>query len=147
ASLTHVPYRGAAPALTDVVAGRVQAIVLGVNSLIPHIQSGPIKPLATASNKHFSYLSGVPSAAEAGVPDWNLSVWFGLFGPRGTSHDIIDKLNGYVQKLADNPTVKGRMEKSYLDLMAMSSKQFSDFVRSEAEKWERIVQDSGIPPQ
>jgi len=146
-NLAHVPYRGAAPALTDVVAGRVHMITLGPNSLMPHIRSGAVRPLAIASNKRMSYLPEVPSAAEAGVPGWELSVWFGLFGPRGLPKEVVDKLNEYVQKLQNDPSSIKRMKESFMDLMAMSPQQFARFVHDESVKWERIVKDAGLQPQ
>lgn len=146
-NLAHVPYRGAAPALTDVVAGRVQMITLGANSLMPFIRSGAVRPLAIASNKRLSYLPEVPTAAEAGVPGWELSVWFGLFGPRGLPKEVVDQLNEHVQKLRNDPSSIKRMKESFMDLMLMSPQQFARFVHDEAVKWERIVKDAGIQPQ
>lgn len=146
-NLVHVPYRGAALALTDFVAGRVQMIVLGPSSLVPHIRSGAVRALAIASNRRLSYLPEAPTAAEAGVPGWQLSVWFGLFGPRGLQKEVVDKLNEYVQKLQNDPSSIKRMKESFMDFMPMSPQQFARFVHDEAVKWERIVKDAGIQPQ
>jgi tripartite-type tricarboxylate transporter receptor subunit TctC len=145
--LVHVPHRGAAPAVIDVVAGNVEAITLGVNTLAPHIASGDLRPLVTASAKRLSYLPDVPSAAEAGVPGWEVETWFGLFGPLGLARETVEKLNGYIQDLADNPANKQRMSASYMEAWKMSPEEFSTFAKADASKWERIVKESGFQAQ
>jgi tripartite-type tricarboxylate transporter receptor subunit TctC len=146
-SLPHIAYRGAAPALTDVVAGRVQMITLGANSLMPYIGSGAVRALVVGSNKRLPYLPDVPTAAEAGVPGWILSVWFGMFGPRRMPKEIVDRLNGYVQKLVSDPASMKRISDSFMEAMPMPAEQFGRFVREDAAKWERIIKDAGIQPQ
>jgi tripartite-type tricarboxylate transporter receptor subunit TctC len=94
--LVHVPHRGAEPAVVDVVAGNVEAITLGVNTLAPFIASGELRALATASAQRLPYLADVPTAAEAGVLGWQVEPCFGLFGPLGLAPQIVAKLNNYV---------------------------------------------------
>jgi tripartite-type tricarboxylate transporter receptor subunit TctC len=145
--LVHVPYRGAAPALTDVVAGQVQMIILGANTLLPYIRSGALRPLVNGSNKRLSYLPEAPTPVEAGLSGWEARVWFGFFGPRGLPKDVVEKLNGYVQKLHNDQASIKRMKDSFMEPMSMSQQQFSRFVQDDAAKWARIVKDAGIQPQ
>ena len=146
-NLTHVAYKGASPAVTDVVAGRVQMIVLSPGSLIAHLRSGSLRPLVVASNKRIPFAPDIPTSVEAGVPNWNVSVWFGLFGPRGLPKEIIERINGYVQALATDASVTKRVSDGFMELMPMTAEQFGRFVRDDASKWERIVKDAGIKPQ
>jgi tripartite-type tricarboxylate transporter receptor subunit TctC len=146
-NLPHIAYKGAGPAITDVVGGRVQMIVLSPGSLLPHIRSGALRPLAVASNKRIPFAPDIPTAPEAGAPSWNVSVWFGLFGPRGLPKEIIDRINGYVQALANDPAAKKRVADGYMELMPMSAEDFGRFVRDDATKWEKIIKDAGIKPQ
>lgn len=144
--LVHIPHRGAGPAVVDVVAGNVQMITLGVNTLAPYILSGELRALATASPKRLPY-PDVPTAAEAGLPGWDVEVWFGLFGPRGLPREIADAMNGLVQKLAESPLVQKRMQAAYMENWKMSADEFAAYVKTEGTKWERIIKDAGIKPQ
>jgi tripartite-type tricarboxylate transporter receptor subunit TctC len=144
--LVHVPHRGAGPAVVDVVAGNVEMITLGVNTLAPHILSGDLRPLATASTKRLTY-PDVPTAAETGVPGWEIETWFGLFGPRGMPPEVVQKLNGFVQRLADDPAAAKRLKDSFMDPWRMSPEEFTRFVRTDATKWEGIVKDVGMQPE
>ncbi len=146
-NLTHIAYKGASPAITDVVGGRVQMIVLSPGSLITHIRSGALRPLVVASNRRIAFAPDIPTSAEAGVPNWNVSVWFGIFGPRGLPKEIINRINGYVQALSSDPAAKKRVAEGYMDLMPMNAELFSRFVRADASKWEQIIRDAGIKPQ
>lgn len=146
-NMTHIAYKGASPAVTDVVAGRVQMIILSPGSLIAHLRSGSLRPLVVASHKRISFAPEIPTSIDAGVPDWNVSVWFGIFGPRGLPKEIIERVNGFIQRLGNDTSVTKRVNDGFMDLMPMTSDQFGRFVRDDAAKWERIIKDAGIKPQ
>ncbi|MEA2987958.1 MAG: hypothetical protein QOG83_669 [Alphaproteobacteria bacterium] len=145
--IVHVPYRGMAPALTDLVAGNVQAVAIGNATVAPFVEQGTLRVLAVAGPDRLSYLRDVPTAAEIGLPGWQVETWWGMFAPRGTPKAIVDQLNGVFGSLIDDPATKKRFDESYYDTMKMSADQFSARVRSDAAKWERIVKETGVEAQ
>ncbi|MEA2906429.1 MAG: hypothetical protein QOI12_3816 [Alphaproteobacteria bacterium] len=145
--IVHVPYRGMAPALTDLVAGNVQAVAIGNATVAPFVEQGTLRVLAVAGPERLSYLRDVPTAAEIGLPGWQVETWWGMFAPRGTPKAIVDQLNGVFGSLIDDPATKKRFDESYYDTMKMSADQFSARVRSDAAKWERIVKETGVEAQ
>jgi tripartite-type tricarboxylate transporter receptor subunit TctC len=145
--IVHVPYRGMAPALTDLVAGNVQAVAIGNATVAPFVEQGTLRVLAVAGPERLSYLRDVPTAAEIGLPGWQVETWWGMFAPRGTPKAIVDQLNGVFGSLIDDPATKKRFDESYYDTMKMSADQFSARVRSDATKWERIVRETGVEAQ
>jgi tripartite-type tricarboxylate transporter receptor subunit TctC len=145
--MVHVPHRGAGPAVVDVVAGNIEMITLGVNTLAPFILSGDLRALAAASTSRLAYLPTVPTAREAGIEGWDVDTWFGLFGPRGMPRDLVQRLNNYIQELLDVPANQKRMSDSYMDAWRMSPDQFAEFLKADGVKWERIVRDTGMQPE
>ena len=145
--IVHVPYRGMAPALTDLIAGNVQAVALGYATVAPHVADGTLRILAVAGPQRLSYLPDVPTAAEIGLPDWQVETWWGLFAPRGTPKGMVDALNGHLRKMLDDPANKKRYEDSFYDTMRMSADEFAARVKADAAKWERVVQQTGIKTQ
>ena len=145
--LTHVPYRGAAPAVTDVVAGNVQMISISIGPILSFVQDGKIRVLATATPKRLRYLPDVPTSAEAGVPGYQMTTWFGLVAPAGTPKEAVDTINKLVEEMLADPAALKRMEASHLDYMRMTPAQFAELVKADYAKWERIVRDSGVIPE
>jgi len=142
--LVHVPYRGIAPAMTDIVAGTIQAIALGNATVAPFVEQGLLRILATAGDRRLSYLPDVPTADEIGLPRWKVEVWYGLFAPRGTPKPIVDELNGHIQAMLRDPVHQKKFAESFYDPMPMSADAFAARVKADAAKWERIVQQTGI---
>jgi tripartite-type tricarboxylate transporter receptor subunit TctC len=143
----HVPYRGIAPAMTDLVAGNIQAVALGNATVAPFVESGVLRILATAAHQRLSYLPDVPTADEIGLPTWEVETWYGLFAPRGTPKPIADQLNGLVHEMFADPAYKKKFDDSFYDLMPMTAEQFSARVKSDVAKWERIVKETGVEAQ
>src|SRR5207253_870544 len=107
--LVHVPYKGIGNALPDMLAGRLHAMSVGVGSARPYLKSGQVKALATAGKRRLASLPDLPSAAEAGVPGWEMSAWFGIFAPRGTPAAVRRLLNEKLQATLDEPKTRQRL--------------------------------------
>ena len=145
--MVHVPYRGIAPAVTDLVAGTIQAIAIGNGTVAPFAEQGTLHRLAVAAPQRLAYLPDVPSAAEIGLPRWEVETWYALFAPRGTPKPIVDELNAHIRAMVLDPATKKKFDESFYDAMPLAADQFAARVRSDVAKWERIVKDAGIEPQ
>src|SRR5215471_8525462 len=142
--IVPVQYRGTAPGITDLVAGNVQMISIGIAPVLGFVQSGSLRVLAAGAAKRLPYLPDVPTAAEAGLPGYEMSTWFALFAPQGTPRAIVDRLNGFMRELVADPAAVKRLDDLHIDPMSMSADEFAAFVRSEAVKWERIIRQAGV---
>jgi tripartite-type tricarboxylate transporter receptor subunit TctC len=146
-NIVHVPYRGAAPATNDLVAGNVQMLSIAYGTVAPFVVAGKLRILAVAGPRRLPYLPDVPTAAEAGLPGWDMETWYGLFGPKGTPQSIVNQLNRSVQRFLDDPRTKQRFGEGYYEPMKMTPQEFSAAVRAQAAKWQRFIQDAGIARQ
>jgi tripartite-type tricarboxylate transporter receptor subunit TctC len=146
-NIVHVPYRGAAPATNDLVAGNVQMLAIAYGTVAPFVAAGKLRILAVAGPQRLPYLPDVPSADEAGLPGWDIETWYGLFGPKGTPKAVVDHLNQSVERFLDDPRTKQRFAEGYYQPMKMTPEEFSAAVRAEAAKWQQFVHDAGIAQQ
>jgi tripartite-type tricarboxylate transporter receptor subunit TctC len=121
-------------------------ISVSIGPLRGALNAGKVRVLATATRKRLPYLPDVPTSAEAGVPGYEMTSWFGVVAPAGTPKPIIEQINGYVQEMLADPAAQKRMEASRLDAMRMNANEFADFVKADYARWERIVRDSGVEP-
>ena len=142
--LVHVPYRGAGPAITDLVAGRVQMLSVGLGPVRAHLRSGDLRALAAASKTRLAAAPDVPTSAEAGLPGWEMTTWFGIFAPKGTSPEIVRLLNATMQTVIDDATVKKRLLDSGIEPIGGSAEAFAARVRSDYRAWEQVVRASGV---
>jgi tripartite-type tricarboxylate transporter receptor subunit TctC len=142
--ITHIPYRGAGPALQDLIAGQVDMMFDGLGSSAPHIKNGRIKALAVASEKRAPGFPDVPTAAEAGVPGYVVSTWYAMFAPQGTPQDIVQRMSEEVQKALSSPQIKQAWENSGSDVPKMSQAEFAKMVDSEIDRWAKVVKTSGV---
>jgi len=143
----HVPYRGIAPAVTDLVAGTVQAIAIGYASVAPFVEAGRLRILAPAGRERLPYLPEVPTAREIGLPAWEVETWYGLFAPRGTPKAIANELNAHINAMFDDPVIRKRFDESYYDVMRLSADEYAARVKADVAKWERIVRETGVEAQ
>ena len=141
--LIHVPYKGAAPAMADVIGGVVTMGFKTALSAIPQMQAGKVKPIAVASNKRLAQIPNVPTMAEAGFPDFEVSSWNGLFAPIKTPAELITKLNRECQKILAMPETKEKFSLQAAEPVGGSPEQFRDYVRVEIERWAKVVKASG----
>jgi tripartite-type tricarboxylate transporter receptor subunit TctC len=144
--MVHVPYRGTAPAVMDLVQGGVQMISISYGPVAGFVKSGALRVLLAASKKRSAMLPDVPTSAEAGI-DYEMSTWFGLFAPAGTPKEIVEQLNSWIAGLLADPAAQKRLAANSVEQLTMSPEEFALFVAAEAVKWERVVQQAGITSQ
>jgi tripartite-type tricarboxylate transporter receptor subunit TctC len=143
--LIHVPYKGAGPALNDVVGGQVDFYFPGYPGAVPLVQGGRVKMLAVSTAKRSPLAPDTPTVAEAtGLANFDFSLWAGFFGPRALPTNISTRLNAAINKVILEPAVKSRLEETGAAVTAMSIGQFSDFVRAEIEKYQGIIKAANI---
>ena len=144
--MVPIQYRGTAPGITDLIADNVQMISIGIAPVLGFVQSGALRVLATGTRKRLPYLPDVPTAAEAGLPGYEMSTWFALFAPQGTPKAIVDKLNLWARELTADASAAKRLTDVHIDPMSMAADEFAAFVQAEAVKWERIIRQADGKP-
>ncbi len=142
-NIRHIPYKGSNPALMDALAGNVDLLVSSVPSAMAQIKAGKLRPLAVTSAARSSSLPDVPTVAESGYKDFDVSTWYGLFAPAGTPAAVVITLNTEVNKLLANPEVKAAIQAQGAEPVAMKVEQFSNLLKADYAKWKGIVQASG----
>ncbi len=144
--MLHVPYRGGAPAVADTVSGQVQLFFTAGTQSLPHVQAGKLKLLAVTEAKRSPYLPNVPTVAET-VPGYEMTVWYGAFGPPGMPKEIVAKLNSEIARTLTIPDVKKRMDDIAVELASSTPEELGERMRRDAENWGRIIKSIGITPQ
>jgi len=142
--MVHIPYRGSAPVVTDLLAGQVDVMFDNVPNVIQHVRAGKMKALGVSTAKRSALAPEVPSLNEAGVPGYDLSVWFGVLAPAGTPREIVQRLNTEIVRILQSPEVKERFLKQGVDVQTSTPEQFDAFVRSEVGRWAKVIKDAGI---
>jgi tripartite-type tricarboxylate transporter receptor subunit TctC len=143
-NLVHVPYRGVAPAITDVVADHVDSIAVSIGPIRGAVDSGAVRPLLSLTSKRLSYFPDVPTSAEVGLPGLDMSTWFALMVPHGTPTAIVERLNALVRGMHADPAAQKRLASSRLEPMVMTTAEFAAFLKAEGPKWEDAVREAGI---
>ncbi len=141
--ILHVPYKGSAPAVADLMGGQVQIMFDNIPSALPHIKSGKLKALATTGAKRAPSLPDLPTIAEAGVAGYESGVWFGLVVPAGTPKDIIDKLNADTRKAMALPDFQKRMTDLGYELLGTTPAEMAEMTQAELKRWGPVVKASG----
>ena len=142
--ITHIPYRGSSPALIDLIAGQVQLSFDTMPSVMGHIRSGKIKPLAVAAAKRNPQLPDVPTMAEAGVKGVEMSAWYGIYAPASTPKAVVDKLNAEINKVIAMPETQARLSAIGADLTPMSQAQFQAFHNAENQRYGELIRKKNI---
>jgi tripartite-type tricarboxylate transporter receptor subunit TctC len=145
--MVHVPYRGNAPAITDLMAGRVQMVSSSIASLQPGIDAGKTRVVLAATKARLPYLKDVPTSAEAGLPDYLMTAWVGVVAPAGTPNDVVARVHSLAEGMLKDPATLKRIQSSSLDPMTMSQPAFADFVKAEYAKWGKVVKAAGVEPR
>jgi len=140
----QVPYKGAAPAITDVLGGHIPMAALSIASGMPHIQGGKMRGLAVTSATRSPALPDVPTVAESGFPGFEANGWLGILAPNGTPPDVIAKLNAEIAKVMQSAEMKKQLLAQGVEARTSSPEQFGTLIRSEAAKWGKIISDAGI---
>lgn len=147
-NLTHVPYKGAGPALNDLIGNHVDFYFPGFPAAAPHVKGGTLKILALSSAKRSPAAPEVPTVAEVtGISDYDFTLWAGIFAPRGTPQPVIDKLNKEINAVLAQPDVRTRLEAAGAVVTPMSVAQFTAFVAGESQKYLRVIKETGVTSQ
>lgn len=144
--VVHVPYRGAAPAVQDLVAGQVQLLFTGAPVLLPFIKSGQLRALAVSSRQRLDALPTVPTVAESGYPGFEADQWYGVVAPAGTPLDIVRKLNGQINQALTSAELKARLHSEGAVAMPTTPEAFGTLIAREIERWRPVVQAGRIKP-
>jgi len=145
--LVHVPYKGANPAAVDLVGGQIPSMIANVPSILPHILAGKARPLAVTSEKRVPPLPEVPTVSESGIPGYVVTSWYGICTPAGTPAAVLDKLHADVTRIMQSPDLRQRLTELVIEPALTSREEFTAFVRSELERWEKVVRDARVPRQ
>jgi tripartite-type tricarboxylate transporter receptor subunit TctC len=147
-NMTHVPYKGAGPALADLLGSHVDFYFPGFPAALPFVKSKQMKMLAVSTAQRAAGAPDVPTVEEAaGIKDFDFSLWGGFFAPRGTPKEIVSQLNAAINEVLALPDIKTKMADSGTDIIAMSVDQFGAFIKRESGKYQRIVEQTGIKPE
>jgi tripartite-type tricarboxylate transporter receptor subunit TctC len=141
--ITHIPYRGAGPALQDLVAGQVDLMFDGLGSSAQHIKAGRIKALAVASDRRAPGFPDIPTAAEAGVPGYQVATWYGLWAPKGTPKEIVDRMQAEVRKALATDEIRTAWTNIGAEPPNLWGDDFGRFVAAETQRWAAVVKASG----
>lgn len=142
--ITHIPYRGSGPAVTDLLGGQVELHITTPASVVNHIKAGKLKALAVTSAERLPALPLVPTATEAGLKGFTLDSWFALYAPAGTPPEVVQQLNAEVAKILAQPDVKKKAEEAGTTVETMTPAQLGDYTRKELETWGRVIQNARI---
>ena len=143
-NVTHIPYKGSAPAVTDLIAGQVQVMFDNTPNVLPHVRAGKLKAIAVSTKKRSPYAPEVPTVDEAGVPGYDVSVWFGVLTVAGTPREIVNRLNTEMVRILTSAEVKERFSKLGVDVVAGSPEQFASFLKGEVDRWAKVIREAGI---
>lgn len=144
--IRHVPYKGSAPAMTDLLGGQVQMMIDNLPSAMGQIQAGTVKALAVTTPERVPLLPNVPTVAEAGLPGYEVNAWFGLLAPVGTPDAVVERIYSAVANAVAEPAVRRQIEALGAIPVASTPQAFSDFIRADTEKWQQVIRNAGIKP-
>ena len=146
-SITAIPYKGTGPLVTDLIAGQTSLTITGVPPLYPFVQAGRLRGLAVGSVKRLALLPELPTIAEAGVPGYESSTWFGPLAPAKTPREIIVRLNTELMKILQRPDVKARFAAEGIEALGSTPEEFGAYIKAEIERWGRVIKAAGVAPQ
>ena len=141
--LVHVPYKGAQPALTDVIAGQVQLMFATSASVIPFVKAGKLRALAVTSARRSPSVPDLPTLAEAGVPGFEAITWHGVVVPSATPTPLVERLNRDIVAVLGAPDLRERLAALGAEVRAGTPREFADYIAAEIPKWSKVVRDSG----
>jgi tripartite-type tricarboxylate transporter receptor subunit TctC len=147
-NMTHVPYKGAGPALNDLLGAHVDMYFPGFPAVTPQVKAGSLKLLAVSSDKRVSSAPDVPTVAEVtGIKNFDYTLWQGIFAPRGTPDDVVKRLNTEINKILATEEIKKKFADLGADIRPMSVAQFTKFVQAESAKYVQVIKDTGVKPE
>jgi tripartite-type tricarboxylate transporter receptor subunit TctC len=147
-NMTHVPYKGAAPALNDLLGAHVDFFFSGFPAAVAQVKAGTLKLIAVSTAQRSPAAPDVPTVAEAaGLRGFDISLWQGVFVPRETPKDVVSRINAEINKIVTQPDIRAKLKEDGADVTPLSVDQFTAFVRAESEKYLAIIKDSGVKPE
>jgi tripartite-type tricarboxylate transporter receptor subunit TctC len=144
---TPVHYKGATPALTDVIGGHIQMMVVSVGSVVPQWRKRKVKFIAVGAAERMPLLPEMPTVSESGVPGYEAVSWFGLFGPPGMPADTVAKINAEVRRTFADPEIRKIMDREYFTPIVGSPEDLTTRIKTDEPKWRMVIQNAGLPPQ
>ena len=145
--MLHVPYKGTGQAVTDLLGGQIDVMFAPAETVMGHVKAGKLRALAVTSAQRFAVLPELPTVAESGVPGYSAVGWFGLFAPVATPKDLVAKISADANKVLDDPVVRQRMIAAGAEASPDTPEQFAAFVKSEMDKWAKLMKERGIVVQ
>lgn len=145
--IVHVPYKGATPALTDLIGGQVDLYFGGISGALPHARGGCIRAVAVTGRQRSSQLPDVPTVAESGLAGYDITTWFGLVSAAGVPRPIVDTLNGALRRMGGEAELRGYLDAQGLDPASSTPEEFAAFIKSEIPKFAAIAKAAGLQPQ
>jgi tripartite-type tricarboxylate transporter receptor subunit TctC len=142
--MLHVPYKGVGGTLSDLVAGRLQLVSMSLGSAASNLKAGTLRALAAGSKKRLAGLPDVPTSAEAGLPGWEMSAWFGVMAPRGTPREVVRVVNERLQLHIDDPKTRAKYVEIGAEPIGGSPESFAERVKADYKMWGQVVRESGI---
>ena len=142
-SMVHIPYRGAGPALADMLAGQCQVMFATALSVQPHIKSGRLRPLAVTTSRRSATFPDLPTVAETGVKGFEATTWHGVVVTAGTPQAVIDRLNAEINKILKMPDMRERLRNQGAEIIGGTPQQFAAYIQAEIPKWAKVIKDSG----
>jgi len=143
-NMVHIPYKGASPAITGIIAGEVHVYIGSVVSVYPHVRSGKLRALGVTGLQRSSAAPDLPTIIEAGVPGFDVGAWYGILGPSGIQKTVVQKINSEVQRIISLPDVKDRLLRDGAEPLGGTPEQFAETIRTDMTKWAQVVKESGI---
>ena len=143
APLSHVPYKGSAQAMNDVLGGQVKVSFVGVPNALPNLTSGKLRALAVSTRKRYADLPDVPTLEESGVRGYDATIWLGLLAPPGTPRDIVQKINASIVRILSTPDARKLMASAGVDVATSTPEEFGALMQSELDRWGRVVRETG----
>jgi tripartite-type tricarboxylate transporter receptor subunit TctC len=145
--IVHVPYRGAAPAINDLLGQQVQMAFLDLPVILPHIKAGLLRPIALGAPERAPTAPDVPTTAEVGMPDLLIENWYGMIAPAGTPEKIVATLNRVANEAMSDPAVKAKLADQGLTVAGDTPEHFRGFIEAEIKKWAGVIKDAGVPTE
>jgi tripartite-type tricarboxylate transporter receptor subunit TctC len=145
--ILHVPYKGSSPAMTDLLGGQVDMMFEGGVSSLPHVRSGKLRALATTGRRRTGAMPQLPTMVEAGVPDFDITVWFGMVAPVNTPRPIIERLNREVGEILRTPALKEKFAAAGIDITPSTPEELGDRIRADLPYYTKLMREAGIQPE
>jgi len=140
----HIPYKGVNLAMQDVLSGNVHLVFIGIPAAAPHIKAGKLRALAVVAPQRSPALPEVPTVAEAGLPDFEVTTWYGILAPAGTPRNVITRVNGELVKIMHAPELREKLAATGTDPLTSTPEEFAAYIKREITKWGEVIRKAGV---